>query len=206
MHTVEFFFDCSSPWTYLAFEQIQRTLGEPVRGGRVTLRWRPILVGGVFNTVNPSVYEGRANPVPRKARYQGKDLADWARYVGIDIGWVPPVFPVNSVKAMRGAFVAEEAGCLVPYARRVFQTYWGALKDISQDDVLAAIVREVGLDEDGFFAKISDDAYKARLRANTDELIERGGFGSPTMFVDGDDMYFGNDRIPLVAFRLGLDG
>ena len=206
MHTVEFFFDCSSPWTYLAFERIQRTLDEPVRDGRVTLRWRPILVGGVFNTVNPSVYEGRANPVPRKARYQGKDLADWARYVGIDIGWVPPVFPVNSVKAMRGAFVAEEAGCLVPYARRVFQTYWGDLKDISQDDVLSGIVREVGLDEDGFFANIRDDAYKARLRANTDELIERGGFGSPTMFVDGDDMYFGNDRIPLVAFRLGLDG
>ena len=72
--------------------------------------------------------------------------------------------------------------------------------------MLAGIVREVGLDEDGFFAKIRDDAYKARLRANTDELIERGGFGSPTMFVDGDDMYFGNDRIPLVAFRLGLGG
>ena len=204
MHTVEFFFDCSSPWTYLAFEQIQRTLDEPIRSGDAALRWRPILVGGVFNTVNPSLYEARANPVRRKARYQGKDLADWARYVGIDIGWTPPVFPVNSVKAMRGVFVAEEAGCLVPYSRRVFETYWGELADISQDDVLAKIVREVGLDEAAFFAKIRSDDYKARLRANTDELIERGGFGSPTMFVDGEDMYFGNDRIPLVAFRLGL--
>ena len=204
MHTVEFFFDCSSPWTYLAFEQIQRTLDEPVRDGRIVLRWRPILVGGVFNTVNPGVYEARANPVRRKARYQAKDLADWSRYVGIDIGWVPPVFPVNSVKAMRGVFVAEEAGCLVTYARRVFQTYWGDLADISQDDVLAKIVRDAGLDETSFFAKIRSDGYKARLRANTDELIERGGFGSPTLFVDGDDMYFGNDRIPLVAFRLGL--
>ena len=43
---------------------------------------------------------------------------------------------------------------------------------------------------------------KAWLRANTDELIERGGFGSPTVFVDGDDMYFGNDRLPLVAAAL----
>ncbi len=204
MHTVEFYFDCSSPWTYLAFEQIQRTLDEPVRSGDVALQWRPILVGGVFNTVNPSVYEARANPVPRKARYQGKDLADWARFVGIDIGWTPPVFPVNSVKAMRGAFVAEEADCLVPYSRRVFETYWGELADISQDEVMAKIVRDVGLDEATFFDKIRSDEYKARLRANTDELIERGGFGSPTIFVDGDDMYFGNDRIPLVAFKLGL--
>jgi len=58
----------------------------------------------VFNQVNPSVYENRANPVPAKARYYSKDLRDWAHYVGVAIGQ-PPVFPVNSVKAMRGAFV-----------------------------------------------------------------------------------------------------
>ncbi|MYE25055.1 MAG: 2-hydroxychromene-2-carboxylate isomerase [Gammaproteobacteria bacterium] len=203
MQSVEFFFDCSSPWTYLGFEQIQRTLARGVESGAVELVWRPFLVGGVFNTVNPSVYEGRAKPVPVKARHYAKDLADWARYVGIRIG-SPPVFPVNSVKAMRGAFFAEEQGVLVPYARRVFERYWGDLADVSQDDVLEGIVGEVGLDATAFFAAIRSDGYKARLRANTDELIERGGYGSPTMFVDSDDMYFGNDRIPLVAHRLGL--
>ena len=55
---------------------------------------------------------------------------------------------------------------------------------------------------DAYFAKINDPSYKARLKANTDELIERGGFGSPTMFVDGDDMYFGNDRLVLVREAL----
>ena len=203
MRSVEFFFDCSSPWTYLGFEQIQRTLAPGVENGAVELVWRPFLVGGVFNTVNPSVYKGRAKPVPVKARYYAKDLANWASYVGIRIG-SPPVFPVNSVKAMRGAFFAEEQGVLVPYARRVFERYWGDLADVSQDDVLEGIVAEVGLDATAFFAAIRSDGYKARLRANTDELIERGGYGSPTMFIDGDDMYFGNDRIPLVAHRLGL--
>lgn len=203
MRTVEFFFDCSSPWTYLAFEQIQRTLAPALRSGDVALRWRPFLVGGVFNTVNPSVYQGRAKPVPVKARHYAKDLADWARYVGIRIG-SPPVFPVNSVKAMRGAFFAAEQGALVPYARRVFETYWGDLADISQDEVLGAVVSEVGLDASAFFGAIASADYKARLRANTDELIERGGYGSPTVFVDRDDMYFGNDRLPLVAHELGL--
>ena len=95
---IEFFFDCSSPWTYLAFHNIQplaKELG-------VEISWRPILVGGIFNTVNPSVYAQRETPVPLKARYMKKDLADWARSAGLAIKMPPTVFPVNSVKAMRG--------------------------------------------------------------------------------------------------------
>lgn len=194
---LEFFFDCSSPWTYLAFENVQPIAAEH----EVSIVWRPILVGGIFNTVNPSVYEGRANPVPVKSRYYQKDLADWARHTGIEIG-SPPVFPVNSVRAMRGAFVALEHDRLVPYARKVFQTYWTGLADISQQDVLADVVDAVGLNAEEFFRKINDQSYKDKLRANTEELVARGGFGSPTMFVDGDDMYFGNDRLPLVAAAL----
>lgn len=196
-HTLECFFDCSSPWTWLGFEGIQ-PIAE--RHG-VEIRWRPILVGGVFNAVNPSVYENRAKPVPAKARYAAKDLADWARWAGLEIGQ-PPVFPVNSVKIMRGAFLALEQGCLVPYARAAFRTYWSELQDISQDEVIRAILAEVGIDAEPFFDWITRDAAKALLRETTDELIERGGFGSPTFFVDGDDMYFGNDRLPLVEAAL----
>ncbi|HXZ85429.1 MAG TPA: 2-hydroxychromene-2-carboxylate isomerase [Myxococcota bacterium] len=193
MAKVEFFFDCSSPWTYLAFHKIEALCRET----GATLEWRPILVGGVFNAVNPSVYEQRAKPVPAKARYYAKDLRDWARHYGLRIGQ-PPVFPVNSVKAMRGAFFALERGVLPAYARAVFESYWGELEDISQDAVLEKIVDRVGLPRAEFFAAIASPAYKERLRANTDELIARGGFGSPTIFVDGSDMYFGNDRLELV--------
>ena len=198
MHRLEFFFDCSSPWTYLAFEQAQTLL----QGLPVEIEWKPILVGGLFNTVNPSVYANRANPVPVKAAYAQKDMQDWARAVGIEIG-SPPVFPVNSVKAMRGAFYALEQGCLIPYARAVFQAYWRDLQDISQDAVLAPLVTGVGLDSAQFLARIASEEYKGQLRATTDELIARGGFGSPTFFLDGNDMYFGNDRLGLVQARIG---
>ena len=147
------------------------------------------------------MYENRANPVRPKADYYRKDLADWAAAYGLRIGQ-PPVFPVNSVKAMRGALVAEEHGCISAYSRAVFDRYWGDLEDISQDDVLRPIAQGVGMRWDEFSQKIQDPAYKSRLRTNTDELIARGGFGSPTMFVDGDDMYFGNDRLPLVERAL----
>ncbi len=192
-HRLEFFFDCSSPWTWLAFETVQRTLAEL----DVVIEWKPILVGGIFNTVNPSVYASREQPVPAKAAYMKKDLQDWARYVGLEIGW-PEVFPVNSVKAMRGAFVALEQDCLVPYARAVFKRYWTDLEDISQDAVLRDIVTGVGLDGDDFFTRIASQPYKDRLRENTEEVMARGGFGTPTMFLDGNDMYFGNDRVELV--------
>jgi 2-hydroxychromene-2-carboxylate isomerase len=198
MHTIEFFFDCSSPWTYLAFESIQPVVARE----DVEIIWRPILVGGIFNAVNPSVYENRAKPVPAKARYYQKDLQDWASYVGVEIGQ-PPVFPVNSVKVMRGAFLAIEAGSLIPYARRAFQRYWGELADISQDEEVLAIAEAAGLPVDGFLEAIADPAVKDQLRANTDECIARGGFGSPTMFLDRDDMYFGNDRLPLLMAKLG---
>jgi 2-hydroxychromene-2-carboxylate isomerase len=135
-----------------------------------------------------------------KARYYGKDLQDWARFYGLKIG-SPSVFPVNSVKAMRGAFVAHEHAKISPYSRRVFETYWGDDRDISQDDVLRPIVREVGLDEREYFEKINSQPYKDKLRANTEELIERGGFGSPSIFVDGS-MFFGNDRLQLVEWEL----
>lgn len=194
---VEFFFDCSSPWTYLAYSRIETVCD---RAGALLI-WRPILVGGVFNSVNPSVYEQRANPIPAKAAYYQKDLQDWARYQGIEIG-SPPVFPVNSVKAMRGALVALEQNAISVYAGAVFKAYWSDLKDISREEVLRELVTEIGLDADDFIGKIGELFYKEKLRDNTDELIARGGFGSPTFFVDEDDFYFGNDRMPVLQARL----
>ncbi len=191
---VEFYFDCSSPWTYLAFQAFNQS--PDFQGCEVI--WKPVLVGGVFNAVNPSVYEARANPVPVKQRYYAKDLQDWARYVGVEIG-SPPVFPVNSVKVMRGAFVAIEEDVLVPYAMEAFRRYWGELRDISQDREVNEIARAAGLDQEAFWDKINDQAYKSRLRNTTQELIDRGGFGSPTLFLNDGDMYFGNDRLVLAA-------
>ncbi|HEY1878841.1 MAG TPA: 2-hydroxychromene-2-carboxylate isomerase [Caulobacteraceae bacterium] len=194
---VEFFFDCSSPWTYLAFENI-RPLAADV-GAKIV--WRPFLVGGVFNTINPSVYQSRATPVPAKARYMLKDVQDWARHAGLRIRFPPTVFPVNSVKAMRACLVLEREGRLVAFARAIFEAYWSDDQDISQDEVLAAICDEVGVGRD-VLEKAAAPEIKDRLRANTDELVARGGFGSPTMFVAGDDMFFGNDRLPLVRAAL----
>ncbi len=204
----EFFYDCSSPWTYFAFTRVvpmMEQLGVPIR-------WRPVLVGGIFNAVNQEVYSAReamfSGENKRRLDYYIKDMQDWARLCGVRAE-MPPGHPINSVKAMRGAFFAEEQGLVVPYSRAVFETYWGSdTPDVSSDEVLTNICTAVGLDAQGFFDAITSQDYKDRLRANTDEVIARGAYGSPTMFINGDDMYFGNDRLPLVEYRLRglLDG
>ena len=105
---IERFFDISSPWTWLAFHKLRSLaaeLGLPVQ-------WRPVLVGGIFNAVNPSVYEFRERGVPAKPAYLKKDLGDWARRAGLKILFPPSVFPVNSVKAMRGCLWLAPQGRL----------------------------------------------------------------------------------------------
>jgi 2-hydroxychromene-2-carboxylate isomerase len=193
MADIECFFDCSSPWTYFAFHNLQLLSQEL----EATVAWRPMLVGGVFNAVNPTVHNSRENPVPAKVAYGKKDQMDWARFIGLEMHYRPSVFPVNSVKAMRGCLLLEPEGKLVAFARAVFEAYWRDDRDISQVPVLTEICRRVDVDPAAFLAGIERQEIKDKLRATTQELIDRGGFGSPTMFV-GDDMYFGNDRLPLV--------
>jgi 2-hydroxychromene-2-carboxylate isomerase len=199
---IEFFYDCSSPWTYFAFTRILPM----AQSLALAIEWRPILVGGVFNAVNQEVYASREamfrGENQRRLNYYIKDLQDWARLCGVK-AIMPPGHPISSVKAMRGAFFALEQDLGVPYSRAVFEAYWGGENpDISSDEVLTAICEEVGLDSGAFFEAIGQQRYKDLLRETTQEVIDRGGYGSPTIFINTDDMYFGNDRLPLVEFRL----
>ena len=190
---LEFFFDYSSPWTYLAFKEIENLCSRL----NLQLVWRPILVGGIFNTINPSVYESRSNPVKPKTAYSQKDLNDWSSIRGIKVNW-PDVFPVNSVKAMRGVFFALDKNEVSKYVESVFYSYWTNNLDISLDEVMTEIVEGLGWNSEEFISFINLDSTKSSLKLNTEELAQRGGFGSPTMFINEDNMFFGNDRLNLI--------
>jgi monoterpene epsilon-lactone hydrolase len=197
---IEFFFDCSSPWTYLAFENIQPLAAE----FHAEIVWRPILVGGIFNAVNPGVeYKKRlATDPPRKMAYFLKDLGDWTRAAGLEIKFPPPGHPVNSVRAMRACLVLQEQGKLIPWARAAFRAYFGEGRDISSDAVLATLCDTVDVRPDWLLMRIAEQPVKDALRANVEEAIARGAFGSPTIFLDGDDMYFGVDRLQMLRKAL----
>ena len=119
MNKIEFFFDCSSPWTYLAFHAFQ----EIIKNNNIEVEWKPILVGGVFNAVNQDIYKTRKNPNPLKFRYSRKDLKDWSALYNITINW-PDLFPLNAVNVMRGVIVADKYNKLLPFSNSCFELYW----------------------------------------------------------------------------------
>ena len=193
---LEFFFDLSSPWTCLAFHNIQPILDET--GAEIT--WRPILVGGVFNAVNQAVYASREDMTGPKMRHYGKSLKDWAALAGVPMHFPSPWHPVRSVHAMRACTaLADDQEALHRFAKGCFDAYFGPdQRNLDDPNVLSAIASNRGLDGPALIAQTQDQEVKDRLRTSTEELIERGGYGSPTIFVNGDDMYFGNDQLPLV--------
>lgn len=195
----EVFFDLSSPWTYIAFHNFRRWTAE--NGASVT--WRPFLVGGVFNAVNQSVYAGRQDPENAKFRWSFIWLKEWAALAGLPLNFPSPHHPLKSVQAMRFCCALEaDQPVLLRFAEAAFHAYFAEQRNLDDIAVLAAVADECGLDGAGLAALSQTAEIKDRLRANTQEAIDRGAFGSPTFFVDRDYMYFGNDQLPLVQQRI----
>lgn len=195
MADVDFFYDYSCPWTYLAFSRLREVAA---RTGSAII-WRPVMVDRVRREVNPACAASRDDPEPRRARYQAKDLQDWADFCDLKI-MKPDDWPPDTQYALSGAVLAAEKALIAKYSEAIFSAYFADGRDISQLDMVAEIAGAVGLGE--IVERIADAGPAEQVRANESELLDRGGFGSPTMFV-GDAMFFGNDRMPLVEFALG---
>ncbi|ASK89873.1 2-hydroxychromene-2-carboxylate isomerase [Sphingorhabdus sp. SMR4y] len=202
MTTVDFYFDLSSPWTCLAFHNIQPIIEE----NGATIVWKPFLVGGVFNAVNQDVYAARENPDNRKFVHSFRVLKDWAKLAGLPMNFPSEHHPVKSVHAMRLCCALEaDQAALHKFATAAFAAYYDEQHNLDDPAVLIAIADEAGLDGAALAARSQEQEVKDRLRANTDEAIARGAYGSPSIFVpfgDGERMYFGNDQLPLVNWAI----
>ncbi len=196
---VEFFYDLSSPWTYLAYTNLTAILTK--RGENMTLR--PILVGGVFNAVNPSVYAAREQADNRKMKHSFYVMQEWAALAGVEMNFPSAFHPVKSVNAMRMACtLADNQPALNAFTKAAFECYFGDQENLDDLEILVKLANKAGLDGEAMRAASQHDEAKAKLRANTDEVIARGGYGSPTIFLDHTNMYFGNDQLPLIEAAL----
>ncbi|MEZ5681994.1 MAG: 2-hydroxychromene-2-carboxylate isomerase [Erythrobacter sp.] len=197
--SVEFFFDLSSPWTRLAFANIRPVLD----GLDYRINWRPLLVGGVFNAVNPAVYESRKpENAARLARSFGW-LKQWAELAGVGMNFPSQFHPLKSVHAMRFCCALEgDQEALERFAAAAFEAYFAHARNLDDPAELVAVANEAGFDGAALGEQAASQPIKDRLRANTEEAITRGAFGSPTIFVAGEHMYFGNDQLPLVRQKV----
>ncbi len=184
---LEFFYDYVSPYSYLADSQV-RKLG-------VEIIYRPMFLGAVMRATGNSPPKN----VKAKGDYLDHDIARWVEHYSIPFK-MNPVFPQNTVNALRLAIVAQREGLFEGVHEALFGAMWADEKDLGDALCLAEIAAEAGM-SDASLVEIGTDRVKDELRANTDEAIERGAFGAPTFFV-GKEMFFGNDRFDFIKAAL----
>jgi 2-hydroxychromene-2-carboxylate isomerase len=192
MHTLELYWDFSSPFAYLGSTQAA-ALAE--RTG-ATLVWRPMLLGGLFKTIGQS-------DVPlftwsdAKKKYYFEDMHRWAAYWRVPFKF-PTRFPMGTLKAMRTYLALPEAR-RAAFREATFRAYWAEDRDIADDAVLRELV---GAEADDVMARTQDPAVKKELVDATQAAVAAGVFGAPTWVVDGKELFWGQDRIPLVERAL----
>jgi len=187
---VEFLFDFGSPNAYLSWKvvpEIEKRTG-------TTFQYVPVLLGGIFkatNNVSPVI----ANQgIRNKNEYQFLEIERFVKKHGLTKFRFNPHFPVNTLQIMRGAIAAEMENILPKYMDAVMAAMWEYGKKMDEADIIKAVLDAAGIDGAHILARAGEADVKAKLVANTEEAVNRGAFGIPTFYVDGD-IYFGKDRL-----------
>ena len=144
----------------------------------------------------------RAEPMDPKIVHNYRWLHEWAQVAGLPLVFPTAHHPVKSVLAMRACCVLEQdQPALQHFSKAAFDAYFARGENIDEPDVIQAIADDCGLDGASLISGTAEQSTKAQLRSNTEEAIERGAYGSPTMFID-NALYFGNDQLPLLRAAL----
>ncbi|MGY2255763.1 2-hydroxychromene-2-carboxylate isomerase [Pseudomonas reactans] len=192
--TLEFFFDLGSPATYLAYTQLPALCAST----GTQLIYKPMLLGGVFKAT------GNASPitVPAKGRYMFDDLARYARRYNVPLKFNPH-FPINTLLLMRAV-----TGIQLRHPERfddfvdcLFRALWVDGRHLGDSAVVAAVLTEHGFNPEEVLALANDETVKTALKDNTEQAVQRGVFGAPSLFV-GNQLFFGQDRLDFVREAL----
>lgn len=184
---IDFYFDYSSPYGYLASTRIEALAA---RHGREVV-WRPILLGAVFKVTG-----GQPLPtIPLKGDYARRDMLRCARYYGIPFR-IPSKFPVATQAPARITYWLwdRDPAKAKALAAALFRAYFVDDNDISNPEMTGSVAAGAGLDVEAVRAALQEPAVKERLRAEIDAALARGVFGSPFFIVDGEP-FWGVDRM-----------
>lgn len=194
--TIDFYFEFSSPYGYLASMQIEALAAET----GLTLRWHPILMGPMFKVVGSAPF----TEIPLKGDYALRDFARSAELADLPYTQPDP-FPIATVAAARAAlYVRDNKPEAAPrLIKDLYQAYFVEGRPIDQVDVVLDVAEQAGLNRDEIQAGISSDPIKAALRKEVEDAMSRGVFGSPFMLV-GDEPFWGFDRFDHIRKWLAL--
>ena len=199
---VEFWYEFASTYSYLAAMRIE---SEAQQAG-VEIAWRPFLLGPIFAAQGWT--SSPFNLYPAKGRYMWRDLEREAAALGLPFRQPDP-FSQNSLLAARVALVGVEAGWGADFSKAVYRAEFGEGRSIADPDLIASLLRDLGVEPISAIGVAQSDGNKARLRAECDEARVRGVFGAPTFLTAGGELFWGNDRLERAltwAAKAGLTG
>lgn len=191
---LEFYFDFSSPYGYLASERIDALAAQYGR----TVKWRPVLLGVIFKATGAAPL----TTVPLKGDYARLDFVRSARFMGIP--YRPPSrFPLPTQMAARAYYWLHDRDCAMAraFAHAVYRALFVDDQDISDPEVVLAVAAAVGADRMALAEAVESSALKERLKAEVAAALEKGVFGSPFILCDGEP-FMGADRLPQLEARL----
>jgi len=189
--TIDFYFDFSSPYGYLASTRIEAIA---TKHGR-TVTWHPILLGAVFKVSG----QAPLTTYPLKGAYALMDFDRAAREHNTPYKH-PDAFPIGAVAASRACCWIKASNDttvtdrLTPFVHAVFKAYYVDGQNISEADVVLNVAQSVGLDKDAMAIGIADQSVKDALRSAVENAIDIGIFGSPIAVIDGE-LFWGSDRL-----------
>ncbi|HVN36424.1 MAG TPA: 2-hydroxychromene-2-carboxylate isomerase [Casimicrobiaceae bacterium] len=195
---IDFYFDFSSPYGFLASQKIEALAQKYGR----SVDWHPILLGVIFK-------ETAAAPltmIPLKGEYSKRDLARSARFHGLEFR-MPSKFPIATQAAARIVLWLEgrDPELAVRIAKALYGAYFLGDVDISDPEQAIAVAAGEGVDANEARAAIGDPAVKQGLKREVEQAIARGVFGSPYVIVDGEP-FWGLDRFDQVERWLATGG
>lgn len=192
---IDFYFDFSSPYGYLASTRIDALAAEYGR----SVHWHPILLGAVFKVAGNQPLVA----IPLKGAYSWHDLARTARFNGIEYRQ-PSLFPQSTQSAARAMLWIQEQHGHAPairFAHAVYAAMFVQDIDISSTSQVLDIAAALGMDRAALAAALETTEIKDKLKAEVTQAIERGVFGAPFIIAD-DEAFWGFDRFTQLAAYL----
>ncbi|HPB90646.1 MAG TPA: 2-hydroxychromene-2-carboxylate isomerase [Rugosibacter sp.] len=200
--SIDFWFDFSSPYSYLAAEKIDALAAR--YGCSVT--WHPILLGAIFQVTQAAPLVA----LPLKGDYSVCDFARSARFLDLPFQ-MPSRFPLPTQVAARAYYwlaaqdVPDATDIAHQFARMVFRALFVDNRDISEADVVEAIAQQAGLDAVALAQAVTTPEIKARLKDENDRAIAEGVCGAPFFKIDHEP-FWGVDRLPQLERWLATGG
>ena len=188
MKKIDFYFDISSPYSYLAHEQIKLFEKE----NKYKSNYMPVFLGGLHQMANITA----PGLNPSRAKHMIKDLKICADWYKIKFQF-NRYFPLKTINIMRGAIVAENEGFLNNYIDKLFKAAWVDSLNLNDEKILEKFIKNMDINPKNFFEKIKNQTIKEDLKNRTDTAFKKGVFGAPT-FIVGSKIFFGQDRLEFV--------